>query len=107
MSAFRFLILNIVVLVATGCTGQDGATNSQDYNEVAYNCEREGRVLVRFYKNEELAILIRNDELFELPQQPTGSGFYYTNGKVGIRGKGDEMRLEIGRMAPIHCQIEK
>ena len=69
-----------------------------------YECERGEPALVRFHTGEERAELIYDGQVTALPQAPTGSGFYYTNGKMGIRGKGEELFLEIGRMAPIRCQ---
>ena len=39
-----------------------------------------------------------------LPIAMSGSGYYYTNGHYGLRGKGDEAMWEIGRMAPINCK---
>ena len=82
----------------SGATTQEG--------RVRYNCERGDAIEVQF-SGTGAATLYRGDTVTELSQAPTGSGYYYTNGKVGIRGKGDEVRLEIGRMAPIQCQVEK
>jgi membrane-bound inhibitor of C-type lysozyme len=73
---------------------------------VRYNCERGDSIEVQFSGTGE-ATLYRGDAATELSQVPTASGYYYTNGRIGIRGKGDEVVLEIGRMAPIQCQVEK
>jgi membrane-bound inhibitor of C-type lysozyme len=51
-------------------------------------------------------VLTRGEDVTSLPQLPTGSGFHYSNGRIGIRGKGNELMLEIGRMAPIPCQTD-
>ena len=40
----------------------------------------------------------------ELQQQPSGSGFIYSNGPNTIRGKGNDLTVEIGRMVPIQCK---
>lgn len=48
-------------------------------------------------------MLVRGGRTLELQQQPSGSGFIYSNGPNTVRGKGDELVLEIGRMAPIRC----
>ncbi|MGI9316161.1 MAG: MliC family protein [bacterium] len=73
---------------------------------VRYNCERGDSIEVQF-SGTDGATVYRGDTVTELSQAPDSPGDYYTNGKVGIRGKGDEVRLEIGRMAPIQCQVEK
>jgi membrane-bound inhibitor of C-type lysozyme len=38
-----------------------------------------------------------------LPAQQVGSGYWYSNGRHGLRGKGNEAMWEVGRMAPIKC----
>jgi membrane-bound inhibitor of C-type lysozyme len=40
-----------------------------------------------------------------LPRAEAGSGFFYTNGKYGLRGKGEEARWEVGRKAPVMCKV--
>jgi membrane-bound inhibitor of C-type lysozyme len=72
---------------------------------VRCNCERSDTIEVEFSSNGK-ATLYQDDGVIELPQAPTASGFHYTNGKIGIRGKGDEVMLEIGRMAPIPCRAD-
>jgi membrane-bound inhibitor of C-type lysozyme len=39
----------------------------------------------------------------ELQQMPSASGFVYSNGPNTVRGKGNELTVEIGRMVPIQC----
>ena len=38
-----------------------------------------------------------------LPGKPTGSGYWYSDGRHGLRGKGKEAMWEVGRMVPIKC----
>jgi len=47
---------------------------------------------------------MREQSEISLPQQPSGSGFIYSNGPNTIRGKGNALTVEIGRMLPIQCQ---
>lgn len=70
----------------------------------AFTCDNGERIQVRFSQARKLATLVRNGESVELPQQPSGSGFIYGNGRTTLRGKGDDLILEIGKMAPIRCQ---
>ena len=42
--------------------------------------------------------------MIDLAQQRSASGFIYSNGPNTIRGKGDALTIEIGRMVPIQCQ---
>jgi membrane-bound inhibitor of C-type lysozyme len=72
--------------------------------DVAFTCTHGESVSVRFSPAHGTAVLTRHGERMELQQQPSGSGFIYSNGPNTIRGKGDDLTLEIGRMAPIQCK---
>ncbi|MBN9368870.1 MAG: MliC family protein [Comamonadaceae bacterium] len=72
--------------------------------DVAFTCPHGESVSVRFSPASSTAVLTRHGERMELRQQPSGSGFIYSNGPNTIRGKGDDLTLEIGRMAPIECK---
>jgi membrane-bound inhibitor of C-type lysozyme len=59
---------------------------------------------MRFFPEQGVGVLVRGGQTIELQQQPAASGFIYSNGPNTVRGKGDELRLEIGRMAAITCR---
>ncbi len=80
--------------------------NSPNNREVAFACTNNEAVSVRFFPAQGVAVLIRNGENIELQQQPSGSGFIYSNGPNTIRGKGDDLTVEIGRMAPLQCKAK-
>ena len=80
------------------------AAPASDERAYAFSCDNGERIQVRFSQARKLATLVRNGESIELPQQPSGSGFIYGNGRTTLRGKGDALILEIGKMAPIRCQ---
>lgn len=97
------------VLVAVGCAlALSACTQAEkshsDVNVQKYQCNFGESVQVTYYTNEERAVLERHGELIELKQKPSASGFIYSNGPNTIRGKGDRLVLEIGRMAPIECK---
>lgn len=73
-------------------------------NVVRYRCEPQQNVTVTYFVDQERAQLERAGSTVELKQQPSGSGFIYSNGPNTIRGKGDDLTLEIGRMAAIQCK---
>lgn len=76
---------------------------SPDDREVAYTCSNGETIAVRFFPANGVAVLVRNGQTIELQQQPSGSGFAYSNGPNTVRGKGDELTVEIGRMVPLRC----
>ena len=69
-----------------------------------FSCDNGECIQVRFSRARSLATLVRGGESVELPQQASGSGFIYGNGRTTLRGKGDELILEVGKMAPIRCR---
>jgi membrane-bound inhibitor of C-type lysozyme len=109
MNQFLFILFLIVGLQA--CTPEtrveDDAEIQSDsaelYTQVLFECVDNLPVTVRFYKRSERAVMIRNNDEIELKQIPTASGFSYTNGPYSIRGKGDDLVLNIGRMSGINC----
>lgn len=98
----RLVVALALAICVVGCGGHT-RPDPPPMTKVLFDCENGESALVRFHTAEELADLLYDGQVNELQQQRTGSGFYYTNGKVGIRGKGDELLLEIGRMTPIRC----
>ncbi|MBW7901968.1 MAG: MliC family protein [Rhodocyclaceae bacterium] len=88
-------------LVAAAC-----ANTPPNAHEVAFACADGQSLSVRFFPAQEIAVLMRSGEAIELRQQPSGSGFIYSNGPNTIRGKGDELTVEIGRMVPIQCRAK-
>ncbi|GHE98060.1 MliC family protein [Thalassotalea profundi] len=76
---------------------------TQNYTDVTFDCSRETTISVRFYEDQALALLTYQNQTSKLQQKPTASGFYYTNMKTSLRGKGDEITFTIGRMTPLTC----
>ncbi len=94
-------------LVATFllCSCSSFSQTKVDRN-VTFSCINGETVSVRFLPDEDIAILSRNGTDLTLPEQRTGSGFIYSTGRYTIHGKGDDLTIEIGRMAPIQCRAK-
>lgn len=54
------------------------------------------QVNVTFYSEEKKAVLQYDDQMIELPQKISGSGFLYELGTVSLRGKGRDATLVLG-----------
>src|SRR5690606_18819244 len=91
----------LMLLLLSGCATQVNTTGDEKDSVVGFHCANGEQVMIRFLTGSEVAILTRNGESIELRQQPAASGFWYTNGPISIRGKGNDLDLEIGRMVPI------
>ncbi|WP_406623672.1 MliC family protein [Acidovorax sp. SDU_ACID1] len=89
--------------LASACSSSPPVQTDRD---VAFSCANGDNISVRFSLVNETAVLTRNDGSIELQQQPSGSGFMYSNSSSTIRGKGDELTVTIGRMPPIQCKAK-
>jgi membrane-bound inhibitor of C-type lysozyme len=76
---------------------------SAERREVVFACQNGEEVVVRFLTTQGTAELVRSASTTELRQEPTASGFAYQNGPVAIRGDGDTLTMNIGRMKPVQC----
>lgn len=74
--------------------------------DVTFSCANGETISVHFSRASGTAVLMRNGENIPLSQQPSGSGFMYSNGPNTIRGKGNDLTVEIGRMVPIQCSAK-
>lgn len=77
---------------------------STERRDVSFACRNGEQVQVRFFPAQGVAVLVRGGNTTELQGQPAASGFLYSSGPVTIRGQGDEMTMEIGRMKPVQCE---
>ncbi|MEO6169948.1 MAG: MliC family protein [Lysobacter sp.] len=100
----KILVAALAAIAGAGCVTTVPPTGGSAVREVAFGCDNNESMTVRFVTSREVAILMRNGESFELKQQPAASGFLYSNGPNTIRGKGDALTVEIGRMMPIQCK---
>ncbi len=92
------------LLIAMAVGACSSATPADADREVAFTCANGDSVAVRFSPGNRKAVLIRGGQGVELSQQPSGSGFVYSNGPNTIRGKGQDLTVEVGRMVPIQCK---
>jgi membrane-bound inhibitor of C-type lysozyme len=98
------LITLIAAAAAAGCAGRSRETVPAEL-PVHFTCTNGDALDVTFVPARRVAVLIRNDKPVDLAQQPAASGFVYSNGPNTIRGKGDELIVEIGRMVPLQCTV--
>ncbi len=101
----KILVAAMMAVIGAGCVStMPPAGGSMDEYLVSFSCDNNDSVSVRFFPSHEAAILTRNGGDIELKQKRSASGFVYSNGPNTIRGKGDDLTVEIGRMMPIHCK---
>lgn len=103
LAAFALVTLSATLM---GCTTTPSKQDAMADTQAHFTCDRGEDVTVRFLADNGHAVLIRNGQEIHLHPQPSASGFVYSNGPNTIRGKGDELRIEIGRMMPIVCKAK-
>ncbi len=107
-------LLAPLALIAALCAGrvapsappQATVYKGEPTNEIRtrFSCNDGDEVEMRFFNLQGVGVLVRHGESIELQQEPAASGFKYSNGPTTVRGKGDTLTLEIGRMMPIECK---
>ena len=103
--------LALIAALCAGCAAPSAPPQANDYkgeptNEIRtrFSCKDGEEIEMRFFNLQGVAVLVRQGENIELQQEPAASGFKYSNGSTTVRGKGDALTLEIGRMMPIECK---
>lgn len=87
-----------------GCASINASGSDASERRVPFKCSNGEDVEMRFFPAQGVAVLVRDGKTFELQQQPAASGFHYAMGPHAVRGKGTEITIEVGRMAPLTCQ---
>lgn len=95
-----FALALLVTSISCACSSTPSARADRN---VSFACTNGESISVAFSPANGTAVLARNGENIELKQQPSGSGFMYSNGPNTIRGKGNDLTVEIGRMVPLQC----
>ena len=101
------LSLMVVVLLAgtlLACSSSARRENEVIERQVRFVCSNGEEVEMRFFPQQRVAVLVRHGLSMELLERPSGSGFIYSNGPNTVRGKGDEITVEIGRMVALQCK---
>ena len=88
----------------SACASTPRQGNEVIERQARFVCSNKEEVEMRFFPRQGVAVLVRHGMPIELQQQPSGSGFVYSNGPNTVRGKGDEITIEIGRMVPLACK---
>ena len=120
MKAFTILIFSVAALMVSACSQQPQVQTQaaastaplkiKGHTEVSivlYHCEQDlGQIEMRYFPLHGVAVLVLDGVTHELQQERAASGFWYSNGLYTVRGKGEEIQLEIGRRAAIQCVTE-
>ena len=73
--------------------------------DIRYSCDN-GTALIVAFSEAAAEITLPDGVKATLPQQVSASGFWYSNGRYELRGKGEEAHFAIGRMTPVNCKVD-
>jgi membrane-bound inhibitor of C-type lysozyme len=68
-----------------------------------FRCDNDETIEVRFFPDQGIAVLVRGGQNVELNGEPVASGFRFSNGQTSIEGRGNEITMTVGMMAPTKC----
>ncbi|MDN3921192.1 MliC family protein [Roseateles violae] len=97
--------VSLLLPLLAACAAPTPPGEAAGERRVHYACANGESLEMRFLGAQGIGLLLRQGETIELRQQVAGSGFLYANGPTTVRGKGSELIVEIGRMAPITCTV--
>ena len=87
----------------------DGTEFSVSFTEKGFTTMRGGRNSMHRYEIRKVAanITLADGTLVTLPAQKVASGFMYSDGRYSFRGKNNEAKWVVGKMAAEHCIVNQ
>lgn len=101
----------LATLLLSGCASQPPAMQAfsapADGSSMQYACGNGEKVEMQFYPEQGRSVLRRSGWTVELPKQATETGYAFSNGPTTVLGKGNELTIQIGHLAPIWCRSNR
>ena len=101
----------LATLLLSGCASQPPAMQAfsapTDGSSMQYACGNGEKVEMQFYPEQGRSVLRRSGWTVELPKQATETGYAFSNGPTTVLGKGNELTIQIGHLAPIWCRSNR
>lgn len=104
--ACRPVLTLAAALCLAACAGGRAPAPEPAERRATYDCSNNETLELRFQTADRSALLVRKGGQVRLAAEPAGSGFRYASGPITVHGKGPDLLLEIGRMAPIRCAVQ-
>uniref|UniRef100_A0A7S3MHQ3 C-type lysozyme inhibitor domain-containing protein n=1 Tax=Spumella elongata TaxID=89044 RepID=A0A7S3MHQ3_9STRA len=100
----------LATLVLSGCASQPPALQAfgePTDSSMQFACGNGEKVEMQFYPEQGHSVLRRSGWTVDLPKQATDSGYAFSNGPTTVLGKGNELTIQIGHLAPIWCRSNR
>ena len=101
----------LATLLLSGCASQPPVMQAfnapADGSSMQYACGNGEKVEMQFYPEQGRSVMRRSGWTVELPRQVAETGYAYSNGPTTVLGKGNELTIQIGHLAPIWCRSNR
>ena len=101
----------LATLLLSGCASQPPVMQAfnapADGSSMQYACGNGEKVEMQFYPEQGRSVMRRSGWTVELPKQATETGYAFSNGPTTVLGKGNELTIQIGHLAPIWCRSNR
>jgi membrane-bound inhibitor of C-type lysozyme len=98
----------LATLLMSGCASQPPVMQAFDKpvdpGSVQFACGNGEKVEMQFFPEQGRSVLRRSGWTVELPKQAVDTGYAFSNGPTTVLGKGNELTIQIGHLAPIWCR---
>jgi membrane-bound inhibitor of C-type lysozyme len=92
----------------SGCATQNAVQQAVEEpigaGRMQFACGNGEMVEMQFVPERDHGVLRRSGWSVELPRRAVDSGYAYSNGPTTVRGKGNEITIQIAHLAPIWCR---
>ena len=101
----------LATLLMAGCASAPPVMQSfgepTDSGSMQFACGNGEKVEMQFYPEQGRSVLRRSGWTVELPKQVAETGYAFSNGPTTVLGKGNELTIQIGHLAPIWCRSNR
>jgi membrane-bound inhibitor of C-type lysozyme len=101
----------LAILLLSGCASQptleQAAGAPTDRGSMQFACGNGEKVEMQFYPDQGRGVLRRSGWTVDLPKRAAETGYAYSNGPTTVLGKGNELTIHIGHLAPIWCRSSR
>ena len=101
----------LAALILTGCASQapvlQASAEPTDRSTMQFACGNGEKVEMQFYPEQGHSTLRRSGWTVDLPKQAAEKGYAFSNGPTTVLGKGNELTIQIGHLAPIWCRSNR
>ena len=94
----------LMCLFVSGCATGQPAETALGGGSVKFACGNGENVEMQFVPGQQIGVLLRSGWSVDLPKQPAEKGYVFSNGLTKVEGKGSEMTIQVGHLAPVWCR---